>query len=79
MLALSGVVRPSHIELRYAIPLLNGEDQSDACHEESEIAVHSSGLLKKICELMRSFGQQLFSNDCLRFRRSVAEHLRSSS
>src|SRR5690349_22823849 len=47
MLVLSGVLRPSRIELRYALPLLNHEDQSSACHDESKTAAHSSRLLEK--------------------------------
>lgn len=78
MLVLSGVLRPSRIELRYALPLLNHEDQSSACHDESKTAAHSSSLLRKIFELVRSFGQHLFGNDHLRFRRSDAPPIHSS-
>src|SRR5690349_12489574 len=52
MLALSGVVRPSHVELRYAIPLLNGEDQFSAFQEKPVTAIRPSGLLQKFFELM---------------------------
>ena len=44
MLALSGVVRPSHVGLRYAISLLNAEDQSSA--------VQPSNFLRKFFERM---------------------------
>ena len=77
MLTLSGVLRPSRVELRYALPLLNDEDQSSACHDDSETAVHSSSVLRKIFELMWSFGQHLFSNEYMRSRRSVAVPIRS--
>ena len=52
MLALSGVIRPSHVELRYAIPLLNIEDQSGAFQGNLVPAVRSSSLLQKFFELM---------------------------
>lgn len=68
MLTLSGVLRPSRVELRYALPLLN---------DDSETAVHSSSFLRKIFELMWSFGQHLFSNEYMRSRRSVAVPIRS--
>ncbi len=52
MLALSGVVRPSHVELRYAIPLLNNEDESSSCQKNPITAVQSANLLQKFFELM---------------------------
>ncbi|WHZ29790.1 MAG: hypothetical protein OJF51_004592 [Nitrospira sp.] len=52
MLALSGVVRPSHVELRYAIPFLNMEDQSGAFQGNPVSAVRPSNLLPKFFELM---------------------------
>lgn len=52
MLALSGVVRPSHVELRYAMPFLNLEDQSGAFQGTPVTAVRSSHLLQKFFELM---------------------------
>lgn len=52
MLALSGVVRPSHIELRYATPLLNIEEQSSAFQDKPVPAVRLSSLLQKFFELM---------------------------
>jgi hypothetical protein len=52
MLALSGVVRPSHVGLRYAIHPLNTEDQSSGAHDKSGIAVQPSNFLRKFFELM---------------------------
>ena len=52
MLALSGVLRPSHVELRYAIPFLNMEDQSGAFQGNSVTAVRPSNLLQKFFKLM---------------------------
>ena len=52
MLILSGVVRPSYVKLRYAIPLLNSEDQSRALQEKPVSAVRPSSLLHKFFELM---------------------------
>ena len=52
MLALSGVVRPGHVELRYAIPLMNVEDQSTVTLEKPLTAVRSSNLVQKFFELM---------------------------
>lgn len=52
MLILSGVVRPSYAKLRYAIPLPNNEDQSNAFQENPISAVRLSSLLQKFFELM---------------------------
>ncbi|MDF0674980.1 MAG: hypothetical protein P0120_11690 [Nitrospira sp.] len=52
MLALSGVVRPSHVELRYAIPLGNNEDESSPFQKNPMAAVRSASLLQKFFELM---------------------------
>lgn len=52
MLILSGVVRPSYAKLRYAIPLLNSEDESSAFQEKPIRAVQPSSLLQKFFELM---------------------------
>lgn len=52
MLALSGVVRPSHVELRYEIPMLNIEGLSSAFQEKLVPAVRPSSLLQKFFELM---------------------------
>ena len=52
MLALSGVVRPSHVGLRYAISLLNTQDQSNAVHDKSVTAVQPSNFLRKFFERM---------------------------
>ncbi|NGZ08303.1 MAG: hypothetical protein CV088_02830 [Nitrospira sp. LK70] len=52
MLALSGVVRPSHVELRYAIPLLNNEDESSSFQKNPITAVRSASLLQKFFELI---------------------------
>jgi hypothetical protein len=85
MLALSGVIRPSHVELRYAIPLLNIEDQFSAFQEKPVTAVRPSGFLQKVFELMRwlarddgSSRQYLSGNNQLKFRESVSACIRSS-
>jgi hypothetical protein len=84
MLSLSGVVRPSHVELRYAIPRLNIEDQSRALHEESGTAVQPSSFLQKFFDLMNwpkndgSPGQYLSNNNRLRLRQTACTGLRSS-
>lgn len=52
MLTLSGVVRPSHVELRYAIPFLTLEDQSGTFQESPVMAVRPARLLQKIFGLM---------------------------
>jgi hypothetical protein len=50
MLALSAVVRPSHIGLRYATPLLTSEDESGAfLHKPT--AGRSSNRLQRFFEL----------------------------
>lgn len=51
MLALSGVVRSSHVELRYEIPMLNIEGLS-TFQEKPVPAVRPSSLLQKFFELM---------------------------
>lgn len=51
MLALSGVVRPSHVELRYEIPMLNIEGLS-TFQEKPVPAARPSSLLHKFFELM---------------------------
>ena len=85
MLALSGVVRPSHVELRYATPLLNIEEQSSALQDKPVTAVRLSSLLQKFFELMtwptkdhRSFGRHLPNNNRLRLRKKVSTSTRSS-
>ena len=85
MLALSGVVRPSHVELRYAIPLLNIEDQCSAFQENPATTVRPSSVLQKFFELMNwlskgdgSLGQHLLSKNRIRFRKSVSTGIRSS-
>jgi hypothetical protein len=84
MLALSGVVRPSHVELRYAIPLLNLEDHLSALHDKPLTAVRPSNRLQKFFELVswstknaRSFGH-LLSDTWLRLRKSVSTSVSSS-
>ena len=84
MLALSGVVRASHVELRYAIPLLNIEDQSGAFQEKPVTAVRPPSLLQKLSELMSRFAkddrspwQYLSGNNRLRLRKSVSACIRS--
>lgn len=52
MLILSGVVRPIYAKLRYAIPLLNSEDQSSAFQEKPIRTVRPSSLRQKFFELM---------------------------
>ena len=52
MLILSGAVRPSYAKLRYAIPLLNSEDQSSAFQENPIRTVRPSSLRQKFFELM---------------------------
>jgi len=85
MLALSGVVRPSHVELRYAIPLLNLEDHLSALQEKPLTAVRPPNRLQKFFELVsrptkddRSFGQHLLSDTWLRLRKSVSTSVSSS-
>ena len=79
MLALSGVVRPSHVELRYAISRLNLEDQSNVFQERPVTAVRASNLLQKFFKLMswltkddRSLGQHLPNNNRPRLRKSIS-------
>jgi hypothetical protein len=87
LLVLSGVVRPSYLKLRYAIPLLNDEDQSRPFPGKPVTAVRPSRLLQKFFQLMswltmdkRSFWQhRLSSNNHLRFRKSLSPSTRSSS
>jgi hypothetical protein len=85
MLALSGVVRPSHVELRYAIPLLKGEDQSKASSEKPVPSVRPSSFLLKFIELMtwppkeeRSLRQHLPTQNRLRPHKSVSINAHSS-
>jgi hypothetical protein len=52
MLILSGVVRPSYAKFRYAIPLMNSEDQSGAFQKKLVIAARPSNLLQKFLELI---------------------------
>ena len=84
MLALSGVVRPSHVELRYATQFLNSEGQSSAAQEKPVPAVRSLNFLRKFFDLMsgptkdnRSLGQHLLSNNRLRLSRSLSMSMRS--
>ncbi len=51
MLALSGVVRPSHVGLRYTIPLLSGDDQPETSREAP--ATTSSNFLRRLFAMMR--------------------------
>lgn len=52
MLAFSGVVRPSHVELLYAIPLLNNENESSPFPKNSVTAVRPASLLQRFFELL---------------------------
>ncbi len=86
MLPLSGIVRPSHVELRYAIPFLNIEGQSNAFQEKPVTAIRPSRLLQKFFELMTcptqddgSLGQYLPSNNRPRLRKSVLTSIRLTS
>lgn len=85
MLALSGVVRPSHVELRYAIPLLNLEDHLSALQEKPLTTVRPSNRLQKFFELGswlakygRTFGQHLFGSIWVILRKSVSTSVSSS-
>jgi hypothetical protein len=85
MLALSGVVRPGHVELRYATPFPNVEDQSYAFPKKPATAVRPSSLVQKLLELMswptkdeRSFWKHLHSYTQLRLRKNVSTSTRSS-
>jgi hypothetical protein len=86
MLALSGVVRPGHVELRYATPFLNLEVQSCAFQNKPATAVRPSNLVQKFLELMswptkneRSLWKHLHNHNQLRLRNSVSTSTRSSS
>lgn len=85
MLALSGVVRPSRVELRYVIPLPNIEDRSSAFQEKSAASIRPSSLLLKFFELMSwstkddgSLGQYLHRNNQPRLRKCVSACICSS-
>jgi hypothetical protein len=85
MLTLSGVVRPSHVELRYAISRLHSDDQSSAFQGKPGATVQPSSLLQKFFKLMswptkdaRSLTQHLPSNNHFRFRNKVSAGTRSS-
>lgn len=53
MLALSGVVRPSHVELRYTIPLLRVEGPTDSFQNNPGPSMTQSSLLWQFVELVR--------------------------
>lgn len=79
MLTLSGVVRPSHVELRYAVSFLNSEDQSSAFQEKSVPAVRSLNFLRQFFDWVSwptkdsgSLGQHLLGNNRLRLSRSIS-------
>lgn len=61
MLALSGVVRPSHVELRYTIPLLRVEGPTDSFQNPPGPATTQSSLLRQIMELVRRLMMDLQS------------------
>ena len=84
MLALSGVVRPSHVELRYAISFVNIEAHSST-FQDKPAAVRPSRLLQKFFKLMtwptkdhRSFGRYPPSNNRLRLRKNISTSTCSS-
>lgn len=52
LLALSGVIRPSHVALRYTVSLPSIEEQSDGSHGKGLAAVLSSRLAKKFFRLI---------------------------
>jgi hypothetical protein len=68
MMILSGVVRPSYAKLRYAIPLLNNEDQSSAFQEKPIHAVKPSSLLRQFFELMSRLPRMRDHSDTIKLR-----------
>lgn len=52
MLALSGVIRPSHVELRYTFPISMGEDATDALPNTPAAPVRPWSFVQKVFELM---------------------------
>jgi hypothetical protein len=86
MLTLSGVVRPSHVELRYAISRLNSDDQSSAFQGKSGATVQPPSLLQKFFKLLswptkdeQPLTQHLPNNNPLRSRYRVSTGARSSA
>lgn len=61
MLALSGVVRPSHVELRYTMPLLRVEGPTDSFQNTPGPPTTQSSLLRQFVELMRRLVMDLQS------------------
>jgi hypothetical protein len=80
MLILSGVVRPSYVKLRYAIPLMNSEDPSSVFQKKPVIAARPSNLLQKFFELMSWPPKMRDHSDTikLRFLQRLSTSTRSS-
>ncbi|MBX3301775.1 MAG: IS256 family transposase [Nitrospira sp.] len=53
MLSLSGVVRPSHVEVRYTTPLLKAEEQTDFFLDNTVPLTSRSSLLTQFVEFIR--------------------------
>jgi putative transposase len=53
MLSLSGVIRPSHVEVRYTTPLLKAEEQTDFFLENTVPLTSPPSLLTKFVEFLR--------------------------
>lgn len=53
MLSLSGVVRPSHVEVRYTTPLLKAEEQTDFFLDNTVPLTSQSSLLAQFVEFIR--------------------------
>jgi hypothetical protein len=82
LLALSSVVRPSHVELRYTIPLIRIEGAAGPFQKKPALPARSSSLLKTVLEVMRqpiSIGQltqPLLANSTSWYRKSVPTNIR---
>ncbi len=59
MLALSGVVRPSHVELRYTMPILSVEGPTDSFQHTPDPSTTHSRLLRQFVELGRRLAMDL--------------------
>jgi hypothetical protein len=85
MLALSGVVRPSHVELRYGIPLMKVQQRSSTFPDIPSTADRPVGLMRKFFELMsrrtnpeRPPRPHLPHHNQFRFRKPLPTHVHSS-
>jgi hypothetical protein len=85
MLALSGVIRPSHIGLRYTIPLLTIEGTASSFQKKLAPPVRPSGLLQKLFDLIikprpgaRLLARHLLNNDTIGHRKSSSTSIRLS-